>query len=116
MLLTKRLIIILFVVVFDSCKTNIPNNFNAEDPSNSFKVPIIIDTLQRTEELKKYLSISVSYPNIEAVNPFGDTCFLKNNFYDIWDTSINRNVEQRADGLQILVDTTQSITIKSDRS
>ena len=115
MLLIKSSFVVLMPIMLGSCLTNNSNNVTNVDSSNYFKIPRIIDTLEKTEELKKSLSINISYPNIETVKPFGDTCYLKEDFYNMWDTSINHDVDQRADGLQILVDTTQSITIKNDR-
>jgi hypothetical protein len=79
---------------------------------NQFKPPLIADTLPKTKELRKAFEINISYPAIEAIRPFGDTCFLNTRAYNLWDTSVARNVEQRADGLQFLVDTTQDVTIK----
>jgi hypothetical protein len=78
----------------------------------SFKAPIIVDTLPLTTELKRCNSIHIGYYPIETVAPFGDTCKLSQNYYDIWDTSINRQVEQKADGLQVFIDTLHYVTIR----
>ena len=90
-------------------------NANDNYLSEIFSPPTIIDSLPKTKVLKKAFSVNISYPSIEAVAPFGNICDLNQIKYNLWDTSINRKGSQRADGLQLLVDTNQKVTLKSNK-
>jgi hypothetical protein len=102
----------LSALILFSCHGYNAGTSSRKDAPNSFSIPVIIDTFKKTEQLKNVFSITLTEPVITAVKPFGDTCFIIDEPYNIRDTSINRNVEQRPDGLQLLVDTTQSITLQ----
>lgn len=81
----------------------------------SFKPPLILDIFPATNEYKISNSINIGHYPFETVKPFGDTCKLFENDYNRWDTTINRNTEQKGDGLQIMIDTQQFVTLKYDR-
>ena len=79
-----------------------------------FGVPVIVDTLESVQNRKVANEITLAYRPIVAIKEFGDTCRLDmpNHHFD---STVNRMVEQRADGLQLLVDTSQNVTIKYDK-
>lgn len=101
-----------FLLVICACNTN-PNV--TKPKLSSFKAPIIVDSLPITTELKRCNSIQIGDYPFETVAPFGDTCKLYQNYYNIWDTSINRKGEQKADGLQVFIDTLQYVTIRHEK-
>lgn len=81
-----------------------------------FKPPLVIDILPKTNTPKVANSIDLTFPEIIAVNSFSDSCNLTNYFYSRWsDTTIKNTLVQRSDGLQFLVDTTQTVTIKYNK-
>lgn len=79
---------IYFLIIFFaiSCKEEKNNSVSI----TSFKPPVVLDTLPRTDVLKIANSINLSYPEIIAVNPFTDSCNLKNYRYSPWDTTIKK--------------------------
>lgn len=105
------LYIISFLIICLRLNSQTLNFSNTE----TFKPPIIIDILPQTKELKRCSTISISYPKVIAVKPFDDTCSLLNYYYTPYDTTFLRSLEDRGDGLQFIVDTSQKVTIKFDK-
>ena len=94
----------------------LPETFNSKrnetkDVVAGFKVPTILDTLPKTNLLKETHAIEIAYPPIETIASFSDSCILSDEKANSFDPFLKRNEEQRADGLQLLVDTSQTVTL-----
>ncbi len=107
--LNKYSPILLFLII-SSCQ-NIGKNNQLQD---KFIIPRIIDEVPFVNSPKESKSITISYYPILGVYPFSKETKINENNWNIWDTTIKKIEPFVSDGLQILIDTSQKLTISQD--
>lgn len=106
----SKIISLLILFIFCSCQ-----NFGTKSQElDKFIAPKLIDEIPFFNSPKISNEISISYYPILGVYPFTKEVRINENDWNPFDTSIKKLEPLVSDGLQILIDTTQKLTISED--